>query len=264
MSTVAVIVGIVILLAALVSYAFISQTLQQKREQRKRLLAALKAQARSFKFMLDGCPDGFLTKELKVIVLKSLVDASEQLLALTQGEKTTYSQDIQTYNSMLSEALRSPPTKHSVQLESAQQIKEVKMSLESLHKFVFKQEEQKKLNRSQADSHRSQIKQLVLQVSVDGYILHGKQAAQNDKTKLAVHYFDLAIKLLVREGKAGAFDNRIAQLKQVHSELMEKLSEEEAVELPMEDPETQADLDEEWDKYSTDSEDIWKKKNVYD
>lgn len=262
MSTVAIIVGIVVVLALLVSYAFISQTLQQKREQRKRLMAALNAQVRSFKFMLDGCPDNFLTKELKVLVLKSLIDASEQLLALKPDENN-YKQDIQLYNNMLSESLRAPPTQKTVQLDSAQQIKEAKMSLESLHKFVFKLEEHKKLNRAQADTHRTQIKQLVLQVTVDGYILQGKQAIQNDKTKLAAHYFDLSIKLLAREGKPGVFENRIAQLKEVHAELMEQLAEE-MPEIAQAEGESPSEVEEEWDAFQKEDDDFWKKKNVYD
>ena len=138
------------------------------------------------------------------------------------------------------------------------------MSLEALYKFIFKLEEKRKLNRSQADTHRSQIKQLALQVSADSYVLHGNQAAQGGKTKLAVHYFESAINLLSREGKSSQFEGKLAQLREIHAELAQKLAEEEALELPTEDEEAQAELEDEWNKFSSDSDDLWKKKNVYD
>jgi len=265
MSTVTVIAGIVVLLAALVSYAFISQTLQNKREQRKRLLAALKSQARSFRFVLESCPDGFLPKELKIILLKSLTDISEQLLALEPSENV-HSQNIQAYSAKLTETQKSAPSKQMVQLETPQQIKEVKVSLEELHKFIFNLESQRKITKNQAEAHRAQVKMLVLRLTVDGYVLNGKAAKQNGKTKLALHYFDLALKLLIREGKAGMFDNKIAQLKEVCAELKEALAEEEAQQLPTgDDSEVAADLEEEWDQFSSSSsDDLWKKKNVYD
>ncbi len=263
MTSVTVITGIIILLAALVCYAFVSQTISQKKEQRKRVLAALKSQLRSFKFMISGCPDGFLTKDLKVIVLRSLVEVCEQLSKL-EPKEPAHLQELQQHSNLLTEAQRAAPTKTRAQLESLQQIKEVKMSLEELHRFVFKMEGQSRVTRSQADTYRAQIKQLVLQVTVDGYVLSGQQANQNGKTKLALHYFDLAAKLLQREGKSGMFDAKISQLKEVCTQLQQGMTEEDSGEVDTVSEEEKAELEGEWDKFSKDNEDIWKKKQVYD
>jgi hypothetical protein len=267
MSSVAIIAGIIILLVALVCYAFAMQTIQHKREKRKRLLAALGSQARSFKFILTGCPEGFLTKDLKIIVLRSLVEVHEQLAQLEPGN-TAHKQDIQQYSAAMADAQRTPPSDANISLASQQQIKEAKMSLEELHKFIFRLESNNRVSRNQADSYRSQIKQLVLKITVDGYILNGKAANQSGKTKLALHNFDLALKLLIRESKAGRFEALIAQLKGTCAELTEKLlAEEDDGLLPMSDEEREEQdaLNDEWDKFSDDgSEGLWKKKQVYD
>lgn len=264
MSSVTVIAGIIVLLVALVCYAFIAQTAKQKAEQRKRLLSALKSQARSFKFILSGCPEGFLTKELKQAVLKSLIDVSEQLTRLDPKEPA-YTQELKQFSELLSAAQREAPSAEQVSIDNPQQIKEVKMSLEELHRFVFKLEEQNKVSRNQADGYRNQIKQLVLRLTVDNYILNGHAARQNAKTKLALHNYDLALKLLIREGKPGAFDNTVQKLKELISQQTEKLAEE-TDDVPLEqDAETQESLAQEWDKFSEDNDsEAWRKKQFYD
>lgn len=265
MSSVTVITGIIVLLAALVCYAFVSQTLQNKREQKKRLLAALKSQSRNFKFILNGCPDGFLTKDLRLIVLRSLIDVSEQLTRL-EPKEAQHGQDLKLFTQKLGEVQREAPNQAQGTLENPQQIKEIKMSLEELHRFIFTLEGQGRVTRNQGDVYRNQIKQLVLRITVDGYVINGQTARQSDKTKLALHYFDLALNLMLREGKPGMFDAKIQQMKALTEELGSQLSEEEgAAPLSEEDAETQAALDDEWDKFSEGSSDsIWKKKQVYD
>jgi len=267
MSSVTVISGIIVLLAALVCYAFAMQTIQHKREKRKRLLAALTAQARSFRFILTGCPEGFLTKDLKIVVLKSLIEVHEQLAQLDPGNPN-HKQDIQLFGTTLAETQRNPPSNANISLSSQQQIKEAKMSLEELHRFVFNMESNNRISRNQAEGYRAQIKQLVLKITADGYVLSGQNANQAGKTKLALHNFDLALKLLLREGKAGKFDALISQLKGICAELSEKLAEEESDGLlPMSDEEReeQESLNDEWDKFADDSSDgLWKKKQVYD
>lgn len=263
MSSVSVITGIIILLAALVCYAFAAQGIQHRRERRKRLLALLKTQSRSFKFILNGCPEGFLTKELKLIVLRGLIEISDQLSTL-EPTVPTYSQDLELFTNKLSEVQRQNTATTRTSLTSLQQAKEVKMSLEELHRYVMNQESANRINRSHADAYRTQIKQLVLQVTVDAYILNGQSAMQQDKTKLALHYFDLAHKLLIREAKPGMFDSKIAMLGERCRELKKQLDTMQTPEPVAEDEETQAELDEQWDKFSSDDEGIWQKKQIYD
>ncbi len=265
MSTVTVITGIIILLAALVCYAFVSQTIHNKREQKKRLLAALKSQSRNFKFILNGFPKGFLTKELRLIVLRSVIEVSEQLTRLEPNDQQ-YTQDLKLFTDMLGEAQREQPSQEQAAIETPQQIKEIKMSLDELHRFIFNLEGRGRLARKQADAFRNQIKQLVLRTTVDGYVMNGRTARQASKTKLAHHYYNLALKLLQREGKAGLYDGKIQNLRVITEELASQLSEEEqSTPISAEDAETQAQLDSEWNKFSEDSTDsMWKKKQVYD
>ena len=259
MSSVTVISGIIILLVALVCYAFALQTIQAKREKRKRLLAALKSQARSFKFMLSGCPEGFLSKELTVFVLRNLIDVLEQLSQLESAE-SSHRQEMETYSNLLLTTQQEAAPTSRASLETLQQIKEVRMSLEELHRYVFHIEGQNKITRAQADAYRAQIKVLVLLATVDGYILNARQAMQKSKAKLALHYFELAQKSIVKEGKADLFENKLEQIENVISELRTDLTGEDIDDVSEEEKE---ELDAEWDKFA-DTDDTWKKKQFYD
>lgn len=259
MSSVYIISSIVILLAILACYAFVSQTLALRRQHRERLLTVLTAKVRNFKHMLSGFPTGFLPKDLTVLVLRSLIDMYEQLVDI-DPDNAQYRQDLQSVSQQLNEVQRQTKPVAPAAIDNPQQLKDAKTCLEELHKFVFQLEGKGALNRTQADNYRNLIKQLVLQVTVDAYLFSGRHARQASKTRLAIHYYTLAHKLLSKENKAGAQDKKLAAINQILQELQDKLQEEEphanGPAKPVED--TEAD----WNKLKPD--DSWKKKQVYD
>lgn len=263
MSSVTVITGIIIILCVLVCYAFVFQTIQNKRQKRARLLSALQARARTFKYMLSGFPANFLSKDLTLLVYRSLIEVCEQLVRLDPNE-ASYAQDLQSYSNQMLEVQKQTRPSATPRIDSPQQIKEIKMCLEELHKFLYQLEAKNVLPKKQADSFRNQIKFLVLQVTVDNYTINGRKAMHADKKPLSLHYFNLALNLIVREGKTFQFQEKAEELKAIIAEL-EKEVTNERVQVPISDQEQaeQAEVEEEWDKFS-DQEDNWKKKNVYD
>lgn len=262
MSTVTLIVAIISLVGILLCYAFVQQTIQANREQRKRLTAALRARVRSFKFMLSGFPTGFLPKELTALVQRSLADVCEQLSRLEPGNQE-HAQDLQMVTAMINETQRQPPQQSAAPLENQQQIKDVKNGLEELHKFVFRLEQRRVLASNQSQIYRNQIRDMMVQVTVDAYCLSGNQANQAGKIKLAIHYFDLALSLILREGKADIFRAKVQKLQQTIEQLKEVSSQE--VVSPESNPDNIPDLkvQSEWDKFGS-KDSVWKKKNVYD
>ena len=260
MSPVTLISGIIILLAALVCYAFAAQTLQVRRERRKRLLAALKHQLRNFKFVISGCPEGFLTRELKLLVLRSLIEVSEQLCQL-EPNVATHTQDLELYNEELAKTQRQTSAGPGMQLQTLQQSKEAKMSLEELYRHVVSQAGMGRISATHAELYKTQIKQLALQVTADAYSLNGQIALQQDKPKLALHYFDLALKLLRRESKPGLFEQKIVALVERCTQLRELLMTRQ----DRENDEEEQLLEEQWEKFAADdSSDLWRKKQIYD
>lgn len=263
MSTATIIVAIVSLLGVLVSYAFVQQTVQSRREKRARLLAALKARSRSFQYMLNGFPPGFLTKELTHLVHKSLAEVSEQLSKL-EPENPEHLHTLQEMSTLMADANRSSEDAKGSALDNPAQIKEVRACLEELHKFVFRLEEKRSIQRNQAQVYRTQIRQMVLRLSIDSYWLHGNQARQAGKLKLAIHYFDLAKNLITKENQQGAFRNKLEQLEEGLRMLRERLAEDGGSPSDAAAASDDESVQNEWDKFSENQRQDWRKKNVYD
>ena len=212
--------------------------------------------------MLGGCPTGFLTKELTILVQRSIIEVCEQLTKL-EPKAPEYLQELELFTSALTETQRLPPVKEKTELTDPKQMKEVKHCLEEVQRFVVSLENLNRLNRSQANAYRAQIKQLVLQLAVDGYVLNARGAKDSKKFKLALHYYDSAEKLMVREGKPGLFEEKVAEIRATMEKVEALLVESEALELPTPGNDTDEELEDEWNKF--DEEDgRWHKKQVYD
>lgn len=264
MSSTSIIALIVVLLVALLAYAFVSQTMERKRKQRQRMLAALKLRTKDFKYMLSGFPPDFLSKDLSALVHRCLIDVLEQLVGLEPGNKA-YVDELALYSKQLEETKRKPKKESRTKLTNPQQVKEVKSMLQSLHNFIGQQQQRGNLSVAQFKQYESQIKQLVIQITVDSYILNAKQAQGSNKQRLAVHYYTLAKKLLAKESGGANYQKQIQKLNTVIDELEAELAAQE--------PEYEADKDaeaareqasSEWDEFNKDPEDPWKKKSVYD
>jgi hypothetical protein len=263
MSSVVVITSLIVILAALVCYAFVTQTLAHRKQHRERLLGVLTAKVRNFRYMLNGFPQGFLPKDLTLLVQRSLIDLYEQLVDLDPGNNL-YRQDLQSLSQQLNDTQRQARQQNPVSIENPQQIKEAKTCLEELHKFVFQLEAKGVVNRTNAEAYRGMIKQLVLQITVDSYLLSGRHAKSGGKVRLAIHYFSLAHKLLVKEGKNGQFDKKIAALQLTIQELEQHLIEEEPTAIVQKvAPEEEKAGEAQWNQFQS-GDQSWKKKQVYD
>lgn len=261
MSSISIIAIIIVLLACLVCYAFVSQTLEQKRQHRQRLLTALQIKARNFKFMLNSFPGGFLPRDLALLVQRSLVDACEQLIELDPKDPTP-KQDLQAVTQQMTEAPQQPEKVSPVMLESTQQVKEVKQCLEELYRVIHHQESRNTLNSREAEVYRTQIRQLLLSVTVDAYIIQGHAARQREKIRLAEHYFTVALKLLAREDTANILDAKKLRLQSGLENVRTQL-QALTPSTPAAEEEEQAEIDKAWARFS-EAEENWKKKNVYD
>lgn len=264
MSSLLIIVIIVVLLVCLVSYAVISQTLASAREKRNRQISAFKTKARQLKFMLSGFPEGFLPREILLLLQKNLLDVFENLSQL-EPQDSKHKEDLRWTSSLLTTTQRSPKTETGESLDNLQQIKEVKTCLEQLHRFVFQQEKKGVFNKATASSHRSQIKNMVLSLSMDSYILHGRSAQQVGKTKLALLHFEHALNLGVKEGSQNPqIIKKINFLKQKLDELGKVAAQEAATTDTTEKADDSEEADDAWQQFASETDDSWKKKHVYD
>lgn len=256
MSAIYVVALIIILLGAFICYLFITQSLEKKRKQKQRLTLALGQRAKVFRYILSGFPPHFLTRELTLLVQRCLIDVLQQLARLDRVNKD-YVEELTLITGQMqvtqqqTEAPKRPP------LQSSQQVSDVKIHLQELHKFLMHLERRGTIKHNEAADYGQQIKQLVLQISVDSYIMQAKQARQAEKPKLAIHYFTLAKKMIEKD-ETGQYANQLTKLGQIITQLEAALGEAPATSSQEED----TDQGKEWDEME--KPDSWKKKNIYD
>lgn len=262
MSSVTLITIIIAFLSVLVCYAFVVQSIRQKKQLRGRLIAGLKLRARNFQYMLSGFPPGFLPRELTLLVQRSLKLVLDQLAQL-EPRNPRHTGDLQDLAAKIAVTEKQPDNPGTqLAAESIRQISEIKSYLEELFKFVQHLEMKKQLNEAQAIAHRSMVKQLLLQLSIDAYILHARAAQEKEKPRLAFHYYDLAQKLMQREGRGGQFDAKLARIGVLKQALEQSIAELGAKPEPGGEAEASA-VSQEWDEFDR-VEQSWKKKQIYD
>ena len=128
----------------------------------------------------------------------------------------------------------------------------------SLHKFIAKLQESKRINGAEAKAYSHQIRRLMVQTSTDGLAQAINEALQSGKLKLAIHYLQLSVEKMQKENADGFYSERIASYQQ---RIVELTSEAEtSAHLAQQ---RRAEADAEWDNINK-PDDSWKKKVLYD
>jgi len=255
------IVVIIVLLSALACYAFISQSIEKKRVQKQRILMTLKTKHRNLAHLINGFPPNFLTADLLSLIYRALIDTSEQLSKIEPKEQR-HLDDITLFTNQLN-SLPKNNVAQRPRIDNPQQMKDIRQHLQELQHFLVQQETLKVINKIQFGAYTDQAKRLSLQMSVDAYLYHGKQAQQNGKLRLAIHFFTLAKKLLTAENATRAYDKQIAQLDGVIGKLEEKAQATGEITDPAQNSAASTPASKEWENFSPPDED-WKKKPIYD
>lgn len=251
-----------LVLLLIAGYLFLSHSIQQRRLRRQRLVTALRARRNSFIELATGFPKGFLAQDLNNFLYRALIDTCEQLSRVEPNDPQ-HTEQMAFYTAQLNSQQSGDPLPR-IRLDNPEQIKEARQLLQELYKFIQQQASLKLINGVQAEAYTDQIKRLVLQMTVDNHIFNARQSQQVGKIRLAIHYYNLARKLLLSENGSHIFDKQITQLDAVVKALEEKAQTDTSTQAT--EPESSQSPQEgskEWDKFSEQNA-TWKKKNLYD
>lgn len=257
MST-AVIIGIVAIgLFVLVAIAVTMQTIEKNNKEKRRLESSLNSRARNFQYMLEGFPKGFLSRDLQVLVCKCLIEVYEQLVQISP-RNNDYRDKLQRSATQQKEFQARPANASSITLTDTVQIKDIQKLLTSLHNFVVKLMESKRINGAEAKVYSQQIKRLMVQTSTDSLALGINEAIKSGKPPLAIHYMQTSIDKMQKENADGFFSKRIALYQQRINDM-----NSEAHTTVDQATKQRKETDAEWDEASK-PDDSWKKKAIYD
>lgn len=241
----------------LIAIAVALQGIEKRRKERRMMENALNSRARNFQHLLDGFPQGFLSRDLQVLVCKCLADAYEKLVQVDPKNKT-YQRQRDLNEERLAQFKEKANALQVVNLGDLVQIKEVQKLLTSLHKFIAQLMDTKRISPQEAKAYSQQIRGLILQTTLDALNLQINDALAESKHRLAMHHIQSAIDKLTRENTAGQHGARISAFKQQLAELEAQVNELEADSMARRE-----EADKEWDEINK-PDDSWKKKAIYD
>ncbi len=256
MSTTFIVIAIGIGLFILVAVAITIQTIDKNNKEKRRMESALKARSRNFDYMLEGFPEGFLSRDLQVLVCTCLEEVFYQLVQINPNKE--YKNKLARAQERLAECKAKQANATSVTLSDAAQIKEIQKMLGGLYNFISKLAASKRINAKEAMAYGKQVRRLMVQTSTDVLIEPIQEAMQQGKPRLAIHYLHMANEKMKKENDDGFYNDRIAKQTARISEL-----EEQANSLESSAKERKQEAAAEWDELDK-PDDSWKKKAVYD
>lgn len=260
MSSTITVIAIICILAILICGAFIAQATQQRREKHYRLLTALRAKSRRFRGILNTCPNEFLSRDLMVLVLRTIIDTSEKLAQLEKSN-STHLQDVSVFTAQLKKAQQKdlhPAVNTPI---NPMEVNNAKSALKELEHYIHDLEEKQALPAKQTTAFKDQIKYLMFKLAIDSHELQAQTALEGNKPKIASHHYETAVDMITKNAKNSVLAAKLPILEKRIAELKQRISEEETHEIE-EDHQTQVkDSNQE---FLDNNEDSWKKKTVYD
>lgn len=249
MNTTTIIIAVAASLTVLVATVFTLQQIEKSNRQKQSLIAALKGRLRNFQHLLDGFPEGFLNRDLKLLVCHCLLDTLEQLARL---EPKQHDPALQAIRERMAQ-LQGQPEQDSYQpLTEAGQIQEVQKLLNSLANVLQRLVQSRRLQPAEAARYGQQVRRLSSRTALDGHLAAAQAALQQQKPRLAEHHYRQAVEKMRKDNADGFYAAHIVNCERRITEL-EKVQE----------PTGDAAADEAWRDFASDAG-AWQKKTVYD
>lgn len=263
MSTEFIVAIIGISLLALVAIALTMQSLEKNKKEKKRLLALLNAKVRNFEYMLNNFPEGFLGRDLQILVCKSLQEVFHQLGNVNPRDKSnaTNSKQLEQKINVLANQTAKGKT---VTLTDKQQIVEIQKLLKHLYNFIAKLTSSKRITSKDSQVYAAQIRKLMLQTTTDSLNQAISDAIKTGKFPLALHNLKMAIEKLTKENQGGVYNEKIAHYEQQIADISAlNVSTDDRVDRVDRVDQRKSNDDKEWDAMNK-PDDTWKKNAIYD
>lgn len=210
----------------LIAIAVVQQTLDKIARKKRLLLNSLNTRIRNMEQMLKIFPAGFLSKELQLLIVKTLDDCYRQYLTIEPKN-----QDIarkQSSNAQqLQKAQNMPAVSTAVTLTDSIQINNVKTMLKALHAQIGNMRAEKQLNTEQYSLYNKQIRRLLVQSANDELIAPTQEAIAKGKLRLAIHYLTSARDKMQKENDEAYYQPLIAALNNRINELEQQANHSE-------------------------------------
>ena len=251
MTTTTIIIAVAAALFIMVAVVFTMQQIEKSNRDRQALAASLKSRNRSFQHLLDGFPDGFLSRDLKQLVCRCLLEGLEQLAKLEPRDPLLQQQQQQVQEKLAQLGQQADSNSYQP-LTNPAQMQEVQKLLGTLANVVQQLGKSGRLQPTQSQQYGKQIRRLATRVALDAHLAAAQGAEREAKTQLAVHHYRLAVDKMTKDNGDGFYAAQIVNVQQRIAVLESTPTEQSA-------PSTSDD----WKEFGDEKQE-WKKRSIYD
>lgn len=258
MATSTIVIAVFACLFVLVAVTITLQQIEKANAKKSALIAALKAQTRNFQQLLEGFPEGFLSRDLKLLVCQCIGEGLEQLVRIDRTNPQ-HQQVQRQLNERVAQLQALPADQSQYQaLNNPAQMQELQKLLNNLYNVVQRLYQNKRLNEAQAESYSKQVQRLATRLGLDTHLNIAQQALGERKLRLAIHHYGQAIEKMAKDNADGAFT---AQIEAYRARCQELDTLDQQLQKQQQ---THSAANAEWEKTMKPKEDLLQKKNVYD
>lgn len=258
MATSTIVIAIFACLFILVAVTITLQQVEKANAKKGALIAALKGQTRNFQQLLEGFPEGFLSRDLKLLVCQCIGEGLDQLVRIDR----TNPQHLQVQRQLSERVtqLQAQPADQSQYqtLNNPAQMQELQKLLNNLYNVIQRLYQNKRMNAAQAESYSKQVQRLSTRLALDTHLNIAQQALSEHKPRLAIHHYGQAIDKMSKDNGDGSFTAQIEayQLRCQELEVVDQQLQKQQ--------QSSSATNAEWEKTMKPKEDLLQKKNVYD
>ncbi|MDF3936053.1 hypothetical protein [Pseudomonas citronellolis] len=249
--TALVVAGIVILIAIV----FINQQLENRKLEKAREKADLQDRFRRCGAIAESLPGQFISADLKLLLSRFELGLGERLLKL---EKTPQvAERVAELRQLVGQGSAIPVRNAPQLILTEAKAKEVRFLFEGLHAQITRFAQDGELPRNDAQRWLKEIRHLLTQLHIEFFTNIGQQALQQGQARQARLAFERGVQYLQKQPDLGRYQ---AQLQQMEQQL--NRANALVLETSAPSPEEHTELTDGLSALETD--DIWKKKNLYD
>lgn len=252
---------IVLILAALVAASIIIIVAIQMRErsriERARRTASQEDQYNRANRLLNEIPGQYLTPDLKLLLIKRMDDACQELIALKSNLPAR--QWLDAAQQLKKQVMENTDNRPPVKIDSPEKSNYVKELLQSLFKMIEGMHKAGKLDSATAKKNLKYVLFLVHKTHADLHVFQARDHVRHNQIRKAIHAYHLASTEI---GKSRDHPLAMKAVKSFRTRIkeLEVMSNDE--QKATGGHEGQSRLDRDWDTFLHDDE--WKKKADYD
>ena len=250
------IAGLVIAgLFVLIAIGVVNQIVEKNSLEKARMRAELSDRIRRCANLSDSFPGQMMTPALKLLLARLELNVAERLLPLDRKNATLEAR-VAALRSAVAKGDGIPVENSAVKVTTEAQAKEIRLLLEDLHAQIIWANKQSQLDATTAKRWIHEIQRMMVMLHVEYFSNAGQQALQQGSAHKARLAFERGIQHIRKQANPADYQAQLATLEASysHANKLEQTQQQPKLDEPNELAEGLKSLE---------SEDDWKKNNIY-